>query len=279
MRKKSNNLIFPLLVMGVLIIFASSCKKDDVPELTTLAVTEVTHSTANSGGNITSDGGFTIIERGVCWSTRKNPTISDSKTTDGTGAGNFKSTIVGFSANTTYYVRAYATNIEGTGYGNEIIFNSGLLIGSSYAGGLVFYIDGAGHGLVCAESDQSAGKGWGCNGTWIQGTSTAINTGAANTNAIVAGCGEPYIAAKVCNEYDGGGYTDWFLPSKDELNLMYTNLHKQGLGNFEDTLYWSSSERIYTTNTAAWIQVFDDFGLQYLTDKVNMGRVRAVRAF
>jgi hypothetical protein len=277
MRKKTNNLIFPLLVMGVFLVFASSCKKDDVPVLTTLAVTEITQTTAKSGGNITSDGGATITACGVCWSTGQTPTISDNKTTDGTGAGIFESNIVGLSANTTYYVRAYATNSNGTVYGNEISFTTGLSIGSFYAGGIVFYNDGTGHGLVCAESDQSIGEGWGCALTFIGGTSTAINTGAANTNVIVAGCTQAGIAAKLCYDLSLNGYTDWYLPSRDELVLMNTNLHLQGLGNFAD-YYWSSSELSDYPQDYAWGFNFYDGGAYY-NNKFGDFRVRAVRAF
>ena len=120
-------MIYPLLIVGVLLVSVSGCKKDDdndIPELTTTAVTDITPITAISGGNITSDGGATIIARGVCWSTGQTPTISDNKTTDATGAGSFVSNISGLSANTTYYVRAYATNSNGTGYGSAISFTT-----------------------------------------------------------------------------------------------------------------------------------------------------------
>jgi len=276
MRKKTSNLILPLLAMGVFLIFASSCKKEDAgkPVLTTLAVTESTATTAESGGNITSDGGAAITARGVCWSTRRTPTISDNKTTDGTGAGDFESSIVGLSANTTYYVRAYATNSNGTGYGNEISFKTGLSIGSYYAGGIVFYNDGVGHGLVCAESDQSPYAAWGCEGTAF-GTSTAMHTGAANTNAIVAGCTEAGIAAKLCYDLSLNGYTDWYLPSLDELNFMYHNLYTQGLGNFEQGFYWSSSEN---DSNEAWLESFPN-GYQGCYNKSYTTRVRAIRAF
>src|SRR5690554_2000399 len=123
MRKKTNNLIFPLLLMGVFLIFASSCKKG-IPVLSTTAITDITQTTAKSGGNITSDGGATVTVRGVCWSTNQTPTISDNKTTDGTGAGNFVSSISGLTANTTYYVRAYATNSNGTAYGSAMSFTT-----------------------------------------------------------------------------------------------------------------------------------------------------------
>ncbi len=119
--------------MGVLLIFSGSCKKDDnndtnintsIPVLTTIAITDVTQTTAKSGGNITSDGGATITVRGVCWSTSQTPTLSDNKTTDGTEVGGFISSISGLSANTRYYVSAYATNSNGTGYGRAISFTT-----------------------------------------------------------------------------------------------------------------------------------------------------------
>jgi uncharacterized protein (TIGR02145 family) len=97
------------------------------PVLTTIAASSVTTTTATSGGNITDDGGATIIARGICWSTSANPTIADSITTDGTGAGTFTSALTGLTANTTYNVRAYATKSAGTAYGNQVSFttNSG----------------------------------------------------------------------------------------------------------------------------------------------------------
>jgi uncharacterized protein (TIGR02145 family) len=134
MRKKTNNLIFPLLLMGVFLIFASSCNKDDddngngnntgIPVLSTTAITDITQTTAKSGGNITSDGGAPITVHGVCWSTNENPTIDDNKTEDGTGAVSFTSSVTGLEPNTTYYLRAYATNSAGNGYGSTMSFTT-----------------------------------------------------------------------------------------------------------------------------------------------------------
>jgi len=137
MKKKQNLLIFPLLLMGVFLVFASSCKKDDddnvgKPVLTTTAVTNITQTAAKSGGNITSDGGVIVTARGVCWSTGQTPSISDNKTTDGTGVGHFQSNISGLSPNTTYYVRAYATNSNGTVYGSAISFKTQSISGNSF---------------------------------------------------------------------------------------------------------------------------------------------------
>ncbi|MGE0079380.1 MAG: DNA/RNA non-specific endonuclease [Bacteroidales bacterium] len=95
-----------------------------VPTLTTVAVTSIAKTSAVSGGSISFDGGSSITAKGVCWSTTSNPTIADSKTSDGTGAGSFSSTMASLTMNTTYYVRAYATNSEGTAYGNEVSFTT-----------------------------------------------------------------------------------------------------------------------------------------------------------
>lgn len=92
--------------------------------ISTNPMTTITKSSSLSGGNITSDGGASITARGVCWSTSQNPTIDNSKTIDGTGKGIFSSTITGLQAYTTYYVRAYATNVVGTVYGQEISFKT-----------------------------------------------------------------------------------------------------------------------------------------------------------
>lgn len=121
--KKQNFKNFPLIILGVCLVLASGCKKD-VPVLTTTAVTEITNNTAISGGDITSEEGSAVTARGVCWSTGQTPTIADNKTTDGAGTGKFSSGLSGLYPYTTYYVRAYATNSAGTGYGNVISFTT-----------------------------------------------------------------------------------------------------------------------------------------------------------
>ena len=124
MKKKSKNFIYLFLLLGLLIFFTNSCKKDDIPTLTTKSISSITKNSAICGGNITFDGNSSVIARGVCWSTNTNPTVSDSKTIDGSGTGSFVSTINGLSANTTYYVKAYATNSFGTAYGNVVSFKT-----------------------------------------------------------------------------------------------------------------------------------------------------------
>jgi hypothetical protein len=101
----------------MLTFFINSCKKEEVPTLTTAGVTNITGTSATCGGSITNQGSGAIISKGVCWNTTPTPTIEDNKTIDGVGTGEFTDNITGLKGATTYYVRAYATNGAGTGYG------------------------------------------------------------------------------------------------------------------------------------------------------------------
>lgn len=119
--------VFLLSVFFVPITLFYGCKKTEsitLPVLSTEPVTNITFTTAASGGDITSDGNAAITARGVCWSTSSNPTIADTKTSDGNSTGQFVSNIIGITAGTTYYVRAYATNSAGTAYGDEVLFTA-----------------------------------------------------------------------------------------------------------------------------------------------------------
>jgi hypothetical protein len=182
--------------------------------------------------------------------------------------------------------------------------NTGPVIGDFHAGGIVFYVadaptdlDGDGDldtGLVCAIEDQKSGGivwynpslGWNETGA----TGIAIGTGSANTMTIIAsqGATETSYAAGLARAYGGGGFNDWFLPSKNEVHEMYFNIaaiNTTAIANdgvaFEENYYWSSSEISFYE---VWRQ---DFWNGYdnaddSQDGVNKGyfsRVRAVRAF
>ena len=253
-----------------------------LPGVTTADITDIGYYTAVSGGSITDDGGCPIAQKGVCWSVNPNPTIVNSKTTEGVGSSAFVSNITGLFANRTYYIRAYATNSVGTTYGSEKVFTTATpatpYIGQNYAGGIIFYLDGSGlHGLVCAPTDQGS-YSWGCAGTNIP-TGTSLGSGVTNTAAIIAICGTANLAAKICDNLVLNSYSDWFLPSKDELTLMYTNLYTQGLGSFS-SYYWTSSQG---DATYAWM-FYIGYGAAYYgsawgTNKNYSYGVRAVRAF
>jgi uncharacterized protein (TIGR02145 family) len=114
---------FPIPVhtfLLALLILCFGCKEDDAPLLTTSDATDIGITTTLIGGHVTSDGGASVVARGVCWSLFEMPTTSDNKTSDGAGTGSFESNMTGLTANETYFVRAYATNSVGTGYGNEV---------------------------------------------------------------------------------------------------------------------------------------------------------------
>lgn len=252
----------------------------------TTTASSITQTTATSGGSITSDGGATITMKGVCWSsTTSTPTISNSNTNNGTGIASFSSSLSSLTANTTYYIRAYALNSVGIGYGNSITFSTlpTLAVGQSYQGGIIAYIYVSGdsgyiagqtHGLIATTSNQSTGAQWGCSGTSITGTSTTLGTGLASTTAIVNGCATTTIAAALCNNLSSGGYSDWYLPSKDELNKLYLN--KTTIGGFSNVSYWSSSQ---VSTTTAWSINFSTGTASSTSTKSTLMYVRAIRKF
>jgi formylglycine-generating enzyme required for sulfatase activity len=121
MKKKDIIWIYLLIIF----VFTNGCKKEfSVPILTTSAITNLSATDAVCGGNVTLDGGSAVTVRGICWSLRPGPTEDDNKTTNGNGLGNFVSSLTGLTANTTYYMRAYATNDVGTGYGDVLHFTT-----------------------------------------------------------------------------------------------------------------------------------------------------------
>lgn len=112
------------ILTGLLIIFCISCKKENIPSVSTTDASSLGQTSATSGGTVISDGGSPVSSRGVCWGLSDIPNINDSKTIDGAGNGNFSSVLTNLNAGTKYFFRAYATNNKGTGYGDIISFTT-----------------------------------------------------------------------------------------------------------------------------------------------------------
>jgi hypothetical protein len=211
-------------------------------------------------------------------------------------AGSGFITVSGLTNGTTYTFTITATNAIGTSVSSASnSVTPSLSVGSFYQGGVVFYlfkvgdtgyVEGEIHGLISAVEDQDYGvEGWQSSDNFsLYGTNTTIGKGSANTDLIISRqSSDSYLyTAWLARAYIGGGYTDWFLPSKDELNQMYLNkeaINTTALNNggsiFLDSYYSSSSEEDrYNT----WAQYFNN-GIQFERYKAQPANVRAVRAF
>jgi len=151
-------------------------------------------------------------------------------------------------------------------------------IGKTYtpAGGIVFYLDGSGqHGLVAAPGDEPYAAPWGCEYTWTNASGTAQGTGLQNSDSIVGACSTSGIAARLCKGETVSGKSDWYMPSKDELNMMRNTLYLNGIGYFQEGFYWSSTEG---DSLNGWFQVFKN-GYQDKYPKRFQFFVRAIRNF
>jgi hypothetical protein len=153
-------------------------------------------------------------------------------------------------------------------------------IGDEGFGGIIIYVDPTGeHGVVCSKKDVLV-KGndrmvWGCLDATIRGArATAMGTGDQNTKDIVETCTKGDTAADACRKFATSGYSDWYLPSKGELNGIY-KLKKKGKLHLRKAGYWSSTG---TGNGTAWVQTLG-MGFQFVSAKYGAHRVRPVRKF
>jgi hypothetical protein len=200
-------------------------------------------------------------------------------TTDGTiptnTTGILYSTAIDLTATQILKAIAYKTGCTDSSVGTAVYAISGP------AGGLIFYDKGfysdSWRYLEAAPTDQGTSIAWWNGSNILTGAAaTAIGTGKANTLTIVTAQGAGSYPASLCDNLLVGGYSDWFLPSRDELNLMYFNLKTTGFGGFESDYYWSSSEaNIYQ----AWVIDFRGLLPSYIYKGSNYFHVRAVRSY
>lgn len=221
----------------------------NLPVVTTTAASSIGGTVALSGGNVTSIGGSSVTAKGVCWSTSPNPTIANNKTTNGSGAGGFLSTLTPLSPNTTYYARAYATNSFGTGYGNQIVFKTTIQCGAS----LITDADGNTYNTVLIGSqcwtmsnlktskykDGSSITQITSNSQWQSTTAGAwsyYNNSSSNNSTF----GKLYNwyavnSGKLCPE-------GWRVPTEAEVMELYTFLGGTSVagGKMKSTSGWDS---------------------------------------
>ena len=276
-----------------------------LPTVTTAAVTNIGHSDATCGGNVTSDGGGIVAAKGVCWNTTGSPTIADNHTIDGGGRGAFVSAVRALVPGTTYHVRAYATNDAGTAYGNEVTFTTeppasvgdilctdGTWVSlSDYAAsgktalGVIFHVDDSGmHGWAVHLTDDCTGCQWGGDGTDIpdlpnfaNGSAALADTAGYSNTQIIRNYGDAatYPAAWAVDFNNG-----WYLPSmgqlytlKSECNTLEPSLTAVG-GTVLGGWYWSSTEcsefNVWNSNASLSVsRKYSSIG----------SRVRSVRSF
>ncbi len=155
-------------------------------------------------------------------------------------------------------------------------FTNERYIGEHYGGGIVFYIDETGkHGLIAAPFDQGEAVIWGNFKYPVESYETQLGDGKSNTKKIVSFSNDFDFAAYICYKLSLNGYKDWYLPSKDEVDLMYHNLKAAGIGKFTNELYWTSSETDFGN---AWVFNFNT-GFETEQGITKKARVRAIRNF
>lgn len=152
-----------------------------------------------------------------------------------------------------------------------------LALGQNYQGGIIIFLDDMGeHGLIAATTDQHTNIAW-CPGSCsvTNSTATAPGSGKPNTESIIAVQKSGNYAAYICDQLVHNGYDDWFLPSKDELQILYVQKESGRIGNFLAEEYWSSTEQ---NNDRAWLQHLGN-GSASAELKVNAACIRAMREF
>ena len=200
----------------------TNCKKE--ANVTTLEAEDITRTSAKLYGRVEEDNKKDITGRGIVYAKFSNPNLNNERVSAGKGIGTFEVEL-GLEPNTTYYWRAYATNSKGTNYGEEKSFTT-----RKYK--TFYYMD---RDIEVYDADNATGRNWGIADTTTGATS--IDDGAANTSKLAGYTVEH--AAKVCDQLVANGRSDWYLPSSNELSVMYSNRFDLQLTN---TTYWSSTE-------------------------------------
>ncbi|MFH0841473.1 MAG: FISUMP domain-containing protein [Bacteroidota bacterium] len=198
MKYLSKSIVFFILFS---LCILSACEKKEIPTVETTEITEITATSAISGGDISSDGNSSVTARGVCYSTNTNPTISDNLTSNDSGIGTFTSNLSGLNVATTYFVRAYATNEEGTGYGSTVSFTTlGALSSASNLAATDITINSALLNGVVNPNNLSTTV------TFEYGTTTEYGQTITATTSPLTGNSETNISASISGLSPGTTY-------------------------------------------------------------------------
>jgi uncharacterized protein (TIGR02145 family) len=265
---QSNGTVLQIPVNTIDSITYTISNPGNLASITTTAVSNITGTTAFSGGNITNNGGSLVTQRGVCYNTSANPTTANSTIISGSGTGSFTSNLTALTANTTYYVRAYAINSAGTAYGNQVSFTTTSGSGSGISNpGLGVTFNGYTYSTVIlgngqewmAENLRTANY---ANGDPIPNVTDATQWGNLTTGAWVhynndSQYENPY--GKLYNWYTVADPrnvcpTGWHVPTDSEWNLLVKYIDNQA-----DTICGGCSQsaiaggKMKSTGTQYWL--------------------------
>ncbi|NOQ75083.1 MAG: DUF1566 domain-containing protein [Crocinitomix sp.] len=252
MKSKNTTISFSALSILLVLLAFASCGKPPAPFIPDIETLPVTVEVGDKAVFKATIHGVNTSVNGFLFATTPEPTLETAiHIPAGVPINDSIMTTVSVDPSTpAYYVRAYAFINDEMLYGNEVVFSTGHSIGQSFGGGRVAYILQASdpgydatteHGLIIANEFFGSDILWGCDTIYVSGAiGAAIGTGAANTASILATCEIPDgSAAALCNDYEADGFTDWFLPSFDELNAIDSNFDI--LQDLESGHYWSST--------------------------------------
>ena len=237
-------------------LLLSSCRKETA--ITTKDPKEVTSTTVVTGGYVEGSKKNKVIKRGVCWGQTPSPGAPNTDETRGYGFGEFDSFVTGLKPATHYYLRAYAlTEDDGYVYGNEVSFTTLTPPDPS-----ILQFNGASYQVYTQDQYYV----WGLQSA----NTTATSTTDGNYNTQQMMFSYQYGAASACANLTALGYSDWFLPSKDQLNAMYKN---RAYYNFQYNYYWSSTQY---DQDLAWTQNMGN-GQVIQNYKTQYGYCRCIR--
>ncbi len=264
------------------------------PDMVEGFIEEVLLRTAKINILIMGDGGHSISSKGVVYSQTPNPSLetNEGMTNEGSGIEEVVSNLTGLVGGTTYYVRCYATNAMGVTYSSELSFVTLTIGDTGPGGGIIFYDDGVSGGMEVGGEFTEVFMQFGCATTSAGASSAVLGSGMANTIAIVnfhnnllnyennpgqcSNDNDGSVAALYCYNFVQNEYDDWFLPSIDELLLIYNNLYLNGFGHFLDYYHYLSSTEA-GANRVRTVGFMEGNDVEYAKDSVCL--VRPVRKF